>query len=561
MTTTYGETMTTVNQLADELVEATLDYYPMMSTLMIGPGPRDQKLSDYSPEFEQQYLANLADLEARTAAIDPAGLDATERVTRLVILDGIDEMRKRLNSRLIEFTIVDNFSAASVEQLILLPMITLSTSEQGEAYLARLRQVPRVLEQLADRHRAAVADGLMPVRHLVDETGEFIERYLSNDADPLQRPTLDGDADFVARRDAIIRDVVRPAYAKYRDVLLSEIAGHGRDKDHPGLSWLAGGDEVYADLIKIHTTTTRTADELHQTGLDIVAKLALEYREIGGRVFGVATEQEVFERLRTDPALRWTSADELLDAARAAIERAKAEAPKWFGRLPSQDCEVRPVPDDEAPGAAGAYYMSPALDGSRPGIYYANTYEVENRFRQACEATAFHEAVPGHHFQLTIAMELEELPLLRRLTAPNAYAEGWGLYTERLAREMGLYSDDVALLGMLTLDSMRAARLVVDTGLHAKGWSKQQALDYMQQNTPMSPVEIESEVDRYIADPGQALAYMVGRLEILRIRAEAEAALGDRFDIRAFHDTVLGSGGLPLGVLDQVVKDWVTTQA
>jgi uncharacterized protein (DUF885 family) len=287
----------------------------------------------------------------------------------------------------------------------------------------------------------------------------------------------------------------------------------------------------------------------------------VEYREIGGRVFGVATEQEVFERLRTDPALRWTSADELLDAARAAIERAKAEAPKWFGRLPSQDCEVRPVPDDEAPGAAGAYYMPPALDGSRPGIYYANTYEVENRFRQACEATAFHEAVPGHHFQLTIAMELDELPLLRRLSAPNAYAEGWGLYTERLAREMGLYSDDVALLGMLTLDSMRAARLVVDTGLHAKGWSKQQALDYMQQNTPMAAVEIESEVDRYIAEPGQALAYMVGRLEILRIRAEAEAALGDRFDIRAFHDTVLGNGGLPLGVLDEVVKDWVATQA
>jgi uncharacterized protein (DUF885 family) len=158
-------------------------------------------------------------------------------------------------------------------------------------------------------------------------------------------------------------------------------------------------------------------------------------------------------------------------------------------------------------------------------------------------------------------MELDELPLLRRLSAPNAYAEGWGLYTERLAREMGLYSDDVALLGMLTLDSMRAARLVVDTGLHAKGWSKQQALDYMQQNTPMAAVEIESEVDRYIAEPGQALAYMVGRLEILRIRAEAEAALGDRFDIRAFHDTVLGNGGLPLGVLDEVVKDWVATHA
>jgi uncharacterized protein (DUF885 family) len=201
--------------------------------------------------------------------------------------------------------------------------------------------------------------------------------------------------------------------------------------------------------------------------------------------------------------------------------------------------------------------MPPALDGSRPGIYFANTHNVTERDRHVCEATAFHEAVPGHHFQLTIAMELEELPLLRRIQAPNSYAEGWGLYTERLAFEMGLYSDDVALLGMLTLDSMRAARLVVDTGLHAKGWSKEQAVQYMLDFTPMVPVEIESEVDRYIADPGQALAYMVGRLEILRIRREAEAALGDAFDIRAFHDTVLGSGGLPMGVLDDVVKAWV----
>ena len=481
-----------------------------------------------------------------------------DRVTLLVILAGIEEMRTRLRSRLVEFTIVDTFSAAAVEQLIMASMITLSNADQAAAYLDRLNEVPRVLEQLADRHRAAVADGLMPVRHLVEEAAEYVERYLANtESDPLSKPSYDADPEFAANRDAIIADLVRPAYAKYRDVLLSEIAAHGRDAEHPGLCHLPGGDAVYAELIKLHTTTDRTADELHQTGLDIIAKLAEEYREIGGRVFGVATEQEVFEKLRTDHSLRWTSEAELIDAAKAAIERAQVEAPKWFGRLPSQNCEVLPVPADEAPGAAGAYYMPPALDGSRPGIYFANTYNVTERDRHVCEATAFHEAVPGHHFQLTIAMELEELPLLRRIQAPNSYAEGWGLYTERLAFEMGLYSDDVALLGMLTLDSMRAARLVVDTGLHAKGWSKEQAVQYMLDFTPMVPVEIESEVDRYISDPGQALAYMVGRLEILRIRREAEAALGDAFDIRAFHDTVLGSGGLPMGVLDDVVKAWV----
>jgi uncharacterized protein (DUF885 family) len=554
---TYGEKMTTVNQLADELVELTLDYFPLMSTLIGMPGPRDAQLTDYSKAYEDGYAAKISELAQRAEAIDPATLNDVDKVTRLVVIAGVDEMVTRLRSRLVEFTIVDNFSAPAVENLIMMSMINLANDEQAEAYLTRLQEIPRVLEQLADRHRAAVASGLVPVRHLVDETAEYVERYLDNDADPLQKPGLDGNEDFAARRDALIRDVVRPAYAKYRDMLLAEIAAHGRDAEHPGLSWLPGGDQVYADLIKLHTTTDRTADELHQTGLDIIAKLAEEYREIGGRVFGVTTEQEVFEHLRNDHSLRWTSSDELIDAAKAAIARAQAEAPKWFGRLPSQDCEVRPVPADEAPGAAGAYYVPPALDGSRPGVYYANTYNVTERDRHVCEATAYHEAVPGHHFQLTIQQELEELPLLRRLQTPTAYAEGWGLYTERLAREMGLYSDDIALLGMLSLDSMRAARLVVDTGLHAKGWSKQQAVQYMLDYTPMVPVEIESEVDRYIADPGQALAYMVGRLEILRIRAEAEAALGDRFDIRAFHDTVLGSGGLPLGVLDDVVRAWV----
>ncbi len=549
--------MTTVNQLADELVDVLLDYYPLMSTLIGIPGPRDAKLTDYSKTYEDALAQRINDLGSRADAIVPDELSDTDRITRLVILDGVEEMQTRLRSRLVEFTIVDNFSAAAIEMLIMMSMINVANSEQADAYLQRLREVPRALEQLAARHRDGVASGLVPVRHLVEEAAGYIDRYLAGDADPLKKPTLAGNAEWADRRDAVIQDLVRPAYAKYRDVLTSEIAMHGRDTERPGLSWLPGGSDVYAGLIKLHTTVDRTADELHQMGLDVIAGLTAEYREIGGRVFGVGTEQEVFDRLRNDHSLRWTSADELIAAAKAAIDRAQAQAPKWFGRLPSQDCEVRPVPDDEAPGAAGAYYVPPALDGSRPGIYFANTYEVTERDRHQCEATAFHEAVPGHHFQLTIAQELEDLPLLRRLQAPNAYAEGWGLYTERLAREMGLYSDDVALLGMLSMDSLRAARLVVDTGLHAKGWSKQQAIQYMLDHTPVMPVEIESEVDRYIADPGQALAYMVGRLEIQRIRRDAEEALGGRFDIRAFHDTVLGHGGLSLGVLDGVVKDWV----
>jgi uncharacterized protein (DUF885 family) len=219
------------------------------------------------------------------------------------------------------------------------------------------------------------------------------------------------------------------------------------------------------------------------------------------------------------------------------------------------------VPPGEAPGAAGAYYLFPAMDGSRPGTYFANTYKAEERHRYVAEATAFHEAVPGHHFQITLSLELTDLPMLRRLADFNAFIEGWGLYSERLADEMGLYSDDVARLGMLAADSMRACRLVVDTGLHAKGWTRDQVVTYMRDNSVMPMIEIEQETDRYIADPAQALAYMVGRLEIQRIRADAERAMGDRFDVRSFHDTVLGQGPLPLGVLDGVISDWAANRS
>jgi uncharacterized protein (DUF885 family) len=504
----------------------------------------------------------IAVIAGRAKELDHAALTPQERVTRAVIIRQAQDMRTRWNTRLADFTICDSFTAPAAELLFMLPMITISSGEQADAYVDRLAVIPSVLEALADRHRAGVAAGRVPVRHLVEAAAAHLDRYLANTDDPLSKPTPADDsgidtAAYVSRRDDVIRETVRPAYAAYRDILRTEIAPHGRDREHPGLCWLPGGDDIYAQLIAIHTTTQRSADELHRTGLDMIARLAEEYREIGGRVFGTSELPVIFERLRTDPALRWRDGDELLDAARAAITRAEIAAPKWFGRLPSQNCEVREVPADEAPGAAGAYYVQPAMDGSRPGIYFANTYQIRDRERHVCESIAFHEAVPGHHFQLTIAQELTGLPMLRRLVEFNAYTEGWGLYAERLADEIGLYSDDIALLGMLSADSLRAARLVVDTGMHAKGWSRAQAVQYMHEQTPVMPVEIESEIDRYIADPGQALAYMVGRLEIQRIRATAEETLGSNFDIRAFHDTVLGSGALPLSVLEEVVDAWV----
>ncbi|MFC0115986.1 DUF885 domain-containing protein [Kibdelosporangium aridum] len=547
--------------LADELIRLGFDREPISASILGVPG-YDALVGDPSAAADEATKARALELAERADAVDKAGVDAKDAITLAVVAQQGRAMADRVDSKLAEYTITDMFISPAASLLTLLPMTTLPTAQKATDYLTRLRALPGYLEGYAARHREGVAAGRVPVAHLVKAAITHLDRYIgaSADDDALRRPRPPAEVaeSFVAERDRIIDEVVRPAFAEYRAVLAEEIAPHSRPAEKPGLTWLPDGDELYARLSSVHTSTKRSAEELHQTGLDLIDSLFEEFAEVGSRVFGTTDVQEIFTRLREDPALRWSSEEELLSTARASIERAEAEAPKWFGHVPSHSCKVEPVPAAEAPGAPMAYYLPPSLDGQRAGTYFANTYQPGERYKHIAEATAFHEAVPGHHFQLTIASELDDLPLLRRLADVNAYVEGWGLYCERLADEMGLYSGDIARLGMLALDATRAGRLVVDTGLHAKGWSRQRAVDYMTENVPMPQLEIGTEVDRYIAYPGQALSYMVGRLEIQRIRAAAEKALGSRFDIRKFHDLVIGSGPLPLTVLDQVVTEWAT---
>ncbi|HEX5407663.1 MAG TPA: DUF885 domain-containing protein [Pseudonocardiaceae bacterium] len=556
-----SDAVTSVRGLADELVAIMCDEDPTLPTLYGLDGAHD-RLADLTGAGEQGIRARYADVAARATAIDPATLTDEDTTTRAVVMQQAQTRIDHIDARSVEYTVTDIFIAPAAQLLMALPMIALSSSEAADAYLARLDAIPAYLAQAADRHRQGVAAGRVPVAHLVEAAVKHTDRYLADpDNDPLTRPTPpDTATDFAARRDQLLADVVRPAFSAYRDMLVDEILPHGRSTERPGLKWLPGGDAAYAALVRAHTTTEREPDELHQIGLDIIDSLRAEYADLGGKVLGTQDLTEIFQKLRFDDALRWRTADELLDAARAAIARAEVAAPDWFGLQPAERCEVRPVPAGDAAGAPAAYYVPPSMDGQRPGVYYANTDQVTERFRHQSEAVAFHEAVPGHHFQLSIAQELAGMPMLRRLADVNAYSEGWGLYSERLADEMGLYSSDLSRLGMLTADSMRAGRLVVDTGLHAKGWSRAQAVEFLSRHTPMAAVEIESEVDRYIAYPGQALSYMVGRLEIQRIRAEAQAALGDRFDIRGFHDIVLGNGPLPLSVLSDVVRAWTASR-
>jgi uncharacterized protein (DUF885 family) len=533
-----------IDRLADELVEVLFEANPLWPSLLALPGEHD-RLPDPSAEAAQRLRAKYRGIVARAEGAEG------DPVTREVVTQQANAAIDLIDSRLPEFLVSDGFAAPVQGLLLELPVIKLTDETKARGFLARLAAIPSYVDVVITRQR----DGLAPAGFLVDLGISYFERHLAKpESDPLR---LDVEvAGFAEERDRLLADAVRPALARYRDFLAGEVNPRAVPDDRPGVCWQPGGEDRYRRLIRVHTTTGRTAQDLHDTGLALIESLAEEYREVGSRVFGTTAVPEIFARLRTDPQLRWRSGEELLEAARTAIRRAEAAAPQWFRTVPGQECEVSAIPEAEAERGTIAYYIEPALDGSRPGVYYANTYRAQERFRHTSEAIAFHEAVPGHHFQLSTALGLSQLPLLRRIASVNAYTEGWGLYAERLAEEMGLYSGDLSRLGMLTQDSMRAGRLVVDTGMHALGWSRQQAVDFLREHTPMARLEVEAEIDRYAGWPAQALSYMVGRLEIQRIRGEAESELGDRFDIRAFHDIVLGEGILPLPVLDSVVRAW-----
>jgi uncharacterized protein (DUF885 family) len=315
-------------------------------------------------------------------------------------------------------------------------------------------------------------------------------------------------------------------------------------------------------MIRVHTSLDLDPHQLHQTGLDEVAKFRRDLAALGQSVLGTSDIAEIQRRLRTSPDMHFKTGAEVEAKARETLARAQAAVPAWFGKIqPKAPCEVRVMGMHEAPYSTIAYYRQPSADGKRPGTYMINTYLPETRPRYEAEALAFHESVPGHHLQIAVAQELKGIPEFRKHTGVTAYVEGWGLYAERLASEMGLYSSGLDSLGILSYDAWRACRLVVDTGMHAEGWSRQQAIDYMTQNSLLAENNIVNEVDRYLTWPGQALAYKVGQMEILKLRDEAKEKLGPRFDIKDFHDAVLGNGAVSLPVLRQQVEAYIQAAA
>ncbi len=548
-----------VAEIAQTLLDHAMASDPLDATL-IGFRQYDDLLADLSRAHDVELAAQRAEIRSTALAIDPADLSAQDAITRSVVIAQTEYADESAAVEAIEFTVAAFPVTPSSILLSYLRMTVLTSPAEAEAYLQRLSAIPRYLSQAEERLREGKRAGLTPVARLVDAAIAQIDAYLDAEEDSLAvapPAEWDGAEDFLRRRDQLLTDTVHPAYVAHREFLRDEARPTARSDEQAGLSHLPGGEDRYRRLVRIHTTTERTPEELHQIGLDVVASVHREFAELGAELFDVAEPADIFRRLKEDPDLRWSTSQEILDAAEATVRRAEVAAGDWFGRVPEAVCTLAAIPALEADDAAPAYYMPPSIDGSRPGTYYTNVSKPEERTTFDLESVAYHEAVPGHHFQVSIALEIPDLPMIRRIGMFTAYVEGWGLYSERLADEMGLYSSPLQRMGMLSADAWRATRLVVDTGLHAFGWSRQRALDYMLASAPIAPIDAAAEIDRYIAMPGQALAYMTGRLEIQALRARAEAALGDRFDIKQFHDVVLGSGALPLSTLGELVDAWI----
>ncbi len=555
-----------VADLADRYWQLYVESHPVTATA-VGDRRYDDRLDDLRRSSAVVLRGRIQALldEARpvAAAAEAAAPVSDDAITASALVDQALGDLAELDADLTAWG-VDPLEGPQVAIFNIESFQAVESTTDGEAMVARWRAMGPFLDQHAANLREALSGGRVAVRTPVANVIEAIDGVLAQPdaAWPLLNPAREPHPDWPAadltqfRADlaAAVADLVRPALSRLRCVLADTILPAARSDDRPGLMHVPGGMEAYPNLIRRHTSLDLAPEALHRIGLDEVARINGELEVLGERVLGTADRAEILRRLRGDPALAFRTSEEVVAKAESALARAAAAIPDWFGILPRADCVVVPMGDHEAKHGTIAYYRQPEPQGGRAGQYFINATEPTTRPRYEAEALAYHESIPGHHLQIAIAQEIERLPEFRRHLGVTAFWEGWGLYSERLSDEMGLYSGDLDRIGILSFDSWRACRLVVDTGMHALGWTRQRAIDFMLANTSLAPNNIANEVDRYITWPGQALAYKIGQLELLRLRADVNAALGGSFDIRAFHDAVLENGALGLVSLRRTVE-------
>jgi uncharacterized protein (DUF885 family) len=561
-----------LDRLADDYWQAAIAYEPVLAT-MVGDRRYDDRMGDPTPAGAAAQADRLAALLARVEALAPAdGAAAERRVAWSTLHESIAGDIAAVRSGLLDWN-VDSLEGVPAGLLVIADFQPVDSPAAAEALLSRWHGIAAYTDAHAATLRASLADGRVAATPTIHRNIALLDGLLAEPSErwPLAETPIaairSGSGFSPSDRDrftaAIVRateSTIRPAFARFRAFLADELLPAARPDTAPGMGHVAGGLDGYRGLIRRHTSLDATPESFHETGLREIARIDAEIEALAGRVLGTRSLADAIDRLRNDPALGFGSRDEVLQSGVTALARANAAIPAFFGRLPKAPCVVVPMGPHEEEHGTIAYYREPAADGSRPGQFYLNLAYPETRRRYEAEALAYHEAVPGHHLQIAIQQELPALPDFRKYLGVTAFVEGWGLYTERLADEMGLYTDDLSRLGVLSYDAWRASRLVVDTGMHALGWTRERAVAFMTEHTALAANNIANEIDRYIGMPGQALAYKTGQLEMLRLRASAQSRLGARFDIRGFHDVLLGSGAVPLTTMAELVDGWVAAQ-
>ncbi len=551
-----------LNDLFAERWEYTMHTNPIYAS-MLGDKRWNDKLNDFSQAFLDRDLEKTRSFLTRFEAVDTSGFPPQEVLNKTLMVRDL-----RMNLEGARFkpweTPVSQFNGIHIEMPDLTTVLSFETTKDYQDYIARLKAMPLLFDQTEIQMRKGMAEGLMKPRFLLEKVTMQANNIAIEDPDktPFARPfsnfpTSVSEADQKRLRDqglAAIQDSVLPAYKKFTAFVRDEYAPKGRTE--PGLWALPDGPARYRFAIREQTTTDLSPEQIHELGLKqideiqtqmLATALELGYQDLAG----------LNQHIKNDRRFYATSGQQVLDLYTNYVNAMEPELPKLFGHLPKSKLAVIPMEESRAKDSVPADYTDGAPDGSRPGHINVNEYDPEHRLTLNIEAIAYHEGIPGHHLQLSLAQELKDLPEFRRFAGYTAFVEGWALYSERLGKEIGRYQDPYSNYGRLENEMWRAIRLVVDTGVHDKHWSRDQMVACFHRYTAMDEPNIQTEVDRYIAWPGQALAYKLGQLEILKLREKARQQLGAKFDIRAFHDEILANGAVPLDILDAEVTTWI----
>lgn len=563
-----------LNAFFEQAFQARIALSPQQMT-SLGLKTDYDKLDDVSDAAAARSLAlQEAQLARMKAEFDPAKLSTQSRLSWRLFEHGVQQARLSNQWRDWGFQFAANGNPTTSLPVFLINNHRISSVSDAEAYVSRIGEAERYMGQVATTLKARAAEGVVSPRFVFEPSIENTRAVITgapfdNGADnpvwaDFQKKVAALDADQ-ATKDRLLasaRAALTGPYKRGFDTVLTALAEVQPLADSDAGVWrLPNGEAYYNARLQLSTTTDLTADQIHQIGLDEVARIQRDMEAIKTQVGFEGSLQDFFAFLKTDPRFQYPNTPEgkeqYLTDARAFVAQVMAVAPQWFSNLPRAALEVRAVEPFREATASIAFYNSPAPDGSRPGIYYVNLSDMTQVLKPQIEGISYHEGAPGHHFQIAYAQEIEGLPRFRRFGGYGAYAEGWGLYAEQLGKEMGFYQDPYSDFGRLSTELWRAVRLVTDTGLHAKRWSREQAMDYFRQNSLLSERDIQKEVERYITNPGQATSYKIGELKIKELRAKAETTLGPRFDIKDFHAVVLGSGSVPLDVLADQVDAWI----